>query len=120
MGFYTGLSSNGTLIDAAMCIDRIAEIDFDYVGVSLDGLGATHDKFRRMEGAFDLAGRHPPVPRRRAEGRRALHHDPGQRHHDLPGLLSWSRTRASTASISRTSTTPAAATRTARTTPCTR
>ncbi|MDP2811711.1 MAG: heme d1 biosynthesis radical SAM protein NirJ [Rhodocyclaceae bacterium] len=57
MGFYTALSSNGTLIDAAMC-RRIAETDFDYVGVSLDGLGATHDKFRRREGAFEasLAG----------------------------------------------------------------
>ena len=36
MGFYVGLSSNGTLIDATN-IDRIAECDFDYVGVSLDG-----------------------------------------------------------------------------------
>ncbi|MBK7953819.1 MAG: heme d1 biosynthesis radical SAM protein NirJ [Candidatus Accumulibacter sp.] len=51
MGFYVGLSSNGTLIDAAN-IDRIAECDFDYVGVSLDGIGATHDKFRQMPGAF--------------------------------------------------------------------
>jgi len=50
-GFYVGLSSNGTLIDANN-IGRIAECDFNYVGVSLDGLGATHDKFRRMEGAF--------------------------------------------------------------------
>ena len=57
LGFYTALSSNGTLIDEVMCA-RIAEIGFDYVGVSLDGLGPTHDKFRRMNGAFDrsLAG----------------------------------------------------------------
>jgi heme d1 biosynthesis radical SAM protein NirJ len=54
MGFFTALSSNGTLIDAPMC-ERITEIGFDYVGVSLDGLGATHDKFRRMKGAFDLS-----------------------------------------------------------------
>lgn len=54
LGFYTALSSNGTLIDEAMCA-RIAEIGFDYVGVSLDGLGPTHDKFRRMKGAFDLS-----------------------------------------------------------------
>jgi heme d1 biosynthesis radical SAM protein NirJ len=54
LGFYTALSSNGTLIDEAMCC-RIASTDFHYVGVSLDGLGATHDKFRRMEGAFDLS-----------------------------------------------------------------
>jgi heme d1 biosynthesis radical SAM protein NirJ len=52
LGFYTALSSNGTLIDEAM-MEKIVPIDFGYVGVSLDGLGATHDKFRRMEGAFD-------------------------------------------------------------------
>jgi heme d1 biosynthesis radical SAM protein NirJ len=53
-GFYVGLSSNGTLIDESN-ISKIAECDFDYVGVSLDGLGATHDKFRRMEGAFEAS-----------------------------------------------------------------
>jgi heme d1 biosynthesis radical SAM protein NirJ len=57
MGFYTGLSSNGTLIDAPMA-ERIAAIGFDYVGVSLDGLEETHDRFRRKKGAFaaSLAG----------------------------------------------------------------
>jgi heme d1 biosynthesis radical SAM protein NirJ len=54
LGFYTALSSNGTLIDEAMS-RRIASTDFHYVGVSLDGLGKTHDKFRRMAGAFDLS-----------------------------------------------------------------
>lgn len=54
MGFYVGLSSNGTLIDEGN-IDRIAECDFNYVGVSLDGLGATHDKFRRLDGAFEAS-----------------------------------------------------------------
>lgn len=52
MGFYVGLSSNGTLIDDGN-IARIAAAGFNYVGVSLDGIGATHDQFRRMEGAFD-------------------------------------------------------------------
>ncbi|TXI60724.1 MAG: heme d1 biosynthesis radical SAM protein NirJ [Limnohabitans sp.] len=52
MGFYTGLSTNGTLIDAPMA-DRIATTGFDYVGISLDGLRETHDKFRRLQGAFD-------------------------------------------------------------------
>ncbi len=51
LGFFLCLSSNGALIDAAMA-DRIAAADYDYVGVSLDGIGATHDKFRRREGAF--------------------------------------------------------------------
>jgi heme d1 biosynthesis radical SAM protein NirJ len=54
MGFYVGLSSNGTLIDEAMA-DRIAEIGYDYVGVSLDGIGDVHDRFRRQEGAFTAA-----------------------------------------------------------------
>jgi len=49
--FYVGLSSNGTLIDAAVA-DRVAGTGFDYVGISLDGLEATHDKFRRSSGAF--------------------------------------------------------------------
>jgi heme d1 biosynthesis radical SAM protein NirJ len=52
MGFYVGLSTNGTLIDESN-IEQIAAIGFDYVGVSLDGIAATHDKFRRMDGAFD-------------------------------------------------------------------
>ena len=33
--------------------DRVAAAGFDYVGISLDGLAATHDKFRRLNGAFD-------------------------------------------------------------------
>ena len=52
MGFYVGLSTNGTLIDAPVA-DRVAAAGFDYVGISLDGLRATHDRFRRLEGAFD-------------------------------------------------------------------
>ena len=51
MGFYVGLSSNGTLIDAAMA-GRIADAKFDYVGISLDGIGAVHDRFRRLAGAY--------------------------------------------------------------------
>ncbi|MCD6706188.1 MAG: heme d1 biosynthesis radical SAM protein NirJ [Thiobacillus sp.] len=52
MGFYVGLSTNGTLIDESN-IGQIAAIGFDYVGVSLDGIAVTHDKFRRLDGAFD-------------------------------------------------------------------
>jgi len=54
MRFYVGLSTNGTLIDAALA-DRIRDIGYDYVGISLDGIGATHDRFRRKQGAFDQA-----------------------------------------------------------------
>ena len=54
MGFYTALSTNGTLIDAAMAT-RIAQQNFDYVGISIDGLRETHDRFRRLNGAFDAS-----------------------------------------------------------------
>jgi heme d1 biosynthesis radical SAM protein NirJ len=52
MGFYVGLSTNGTLIDEAL-VGRIAAVGFDYVGISLDGRRETHDAFRRKKGAFD-------------------------------------------------------------------
>ncbi|MDZ3836419.1 MAG: heme d1 biosynthesis radical SAM protein NirJ [Rhodospirillales bacterium] len=51
LGFYVGLSTNGTPIDERL-IDRIAEANYDYVGISLDGIGAVHDTFRRQEGSF--------------------------------------------------------------------
>ena len=54
MGFYVGLSTNGTLIDASN-IDAIAAVGYDYVGISIDGLRDTHDMFRRKQGAFDEA-----------------------------------------------------------------
>ena len=54
MGFYVGLSSNGTLVNETN-VAEIAATGFDYVGISLDGLRTTHDKFRRKEGAFDAA-----------------------------------------------------------------
>jgi heme d1 biosynthesis radical SAM protein NirJ len=52
MGFYVGLSSNGTLITEKNISD-IERIGYDYVGVSLDGMRETHDCFRRKQGAFD-------------------------------------------------------------------
>jgi heme d1 biosynthesis radical SAM protein NirJ len=54
MGFYLGLSTNGTLIDEDLA-GRIHDIGYDYVGISLDGIGATHDRFRRKEGGYALA-----------------------------------------------------------------
>lgn len=54
LGFYVGLSSNGTLIDDGMA-ERIAAVGYDYVGVSLDGIGTTHDRFRRRDGAFQAS-----------------------------------------------------------------
>ena len=52
MGFYVGLSTNGTLITEAN-IKQIADVGYDYVGISIDGMRDTHDKFRRRIGAFD-------------------------------------------------------------------
>ncbi len=54
MGFYVGLSTNGTLISVHN-IEEIAAIGYDYVGISLDGLKETHDRFRRRDGGFDEA-----------------------------------------------------------------
>jgi len=54
MGFYVGLSSNGTLIDENN-IGKIAGVGYDYVGISIDGLRDTHDSFRRKSGSFDAA-----------------------------------------------------------------
>jgi heme d1 biosynthesis radical SAM protein NirJ len=54
LGFYVGLSSNGTLIDREMS-RKIAAVGYDYVGISLDGIGAVHDGFRRRAGAYDAA-----------------------------------------------------------------
>ncbi|TPQ41693.1 heme d1 biosynthesis radical SAM protein NirJ [Cupriavidus pinatubonensis] len=54
MGFHLSLSSNGTLLDAAHAA-RLAESGFDYVGVSLDGMQDTHDRFRRSGDAFRRA-----------------------------------------------------------------
>ena len=51
MGFYTALSSNGTLIGEDN-IDAISAIGYDYIGVSIDGVEETHDRFRQKKGAF--------------------------------------------------------------------
>ncbi len=48
------LSSNGTLIDQDN-IQQIAEIGYQYIGVSLEGIGKTHDRFRQKAGSFDAA-----------------------------------------------------------------
>jgi heme d1 biosynthesis radical SAM protein NirJ len=54
MGTFLALSTNGTQIIGETA-DRVAEIGFDYVGISLDGIGATNDWFRGKEGAFEQA-----------------------------------------------------------------
>lgn len=54
LGFHLSLSSNGTLLDTRHAA-RLLVAGFDYVGVSLDGMEATHDRFRRCPGAFRQA-----------------------------------------------------------------
>ncbi|MCK9906859.1 hypothetical protein MXD63_43565, partial [Frankia sp. Cpl3] len=34
---------------------QLKQLGVSYVGISLDGIGATHDAFRRKDGAFDAA-----------------------------------------------------------------
>jgi radical SAM protein with 4Fe4S-binding SPASM domain len=48
------LSTNGTLIDPDTAA-RLRDIGFSYVGISLDGIGSTHDHFRGQTGAFEKA-----------------------------------------------------------------
>ncbi len=48
------LSTNGTRIHGETA-DRVADIGFNYVGISIDGIGETNDWFRGVDGAFDDA-----------------------------------------------------------------
>lgn len=50
-GLRAVLSTNGTQITEEMA-DRILETGFSYVGISIDGLEAVHDKVRGVKGAF--------------------------------------------------------------------
>ena len=53
-GMRAVISTNGTLIDKKMA-RVLKDIGLSYVGVSLDGMKETNDKFRGMKGAFDAA-----------------------------------------------------------------
>lgn len=50
-GFYVALSTNGTLINEEN-IAQIKAANYQYVGISIDGLETFHDKFRRQQGSF--------------------------------------------------------------------
>lgn len=52
IGLRCTLSTNGLLIDDAMA-DRLADLGLKYVGISIDGARARHDKLRGQTGAFD-------------------------------------------------------------------
>ncbi|MRX50488.1 heme d1 biosynthesis radical SAM protein NirJ [Paracoccus sp. S-4012] len=49
---HLSLSTNGTKLGIEDNADRVAALGFDYVGISLDGIGATNDWFRGVDGAF--------------------------------------------------------------------
>jgi len=53
-GMRAVLSSNGTLVTPEVAA-RLKEFGLSYVGISLDGLEETNDKFRGMRGAFRQA-----------------------------------------------------------------
>ncbi|TEU13565.1 MAG: radical SAM protein [Anaerolineales bacterium] len=53
-GIRAVISTNGTLIERKVA-QQIKEAGFSYVGVSLDGIGETNDRFRGVRGAFDAA-----------------------------------------------------------------
>ncbi len=50
-GFYVALSTNGTLINESN-IEKIKQADYQYVGISVDGLEEFHDEFRQQKGSF--------------------------------------------------------------------
>ena len=51
---HLALSTNGTRLTEDK-VERVADLGFDYVGISLDGIGTTNDWFRGVEGAFAAA-----------------------------------------------------------------
>jgi 12,18-didecarboxysiroheme deacetylase len=53
-GLRAVVSTNGTLIDGKTA-EKFRRIGLSYVGISLDGLQAVHDRFRGRSGAFEEA-----------------------------------------------------------------
>ena len=53
-GMRAVISTNGTLITKEIAV-KLQRMDLSYVGVSLDGLEKTHDRFRGKKGAFTAA-----------------------------------------------------------------
>lgn len=53
-GLSLTLSTNGTLITPEIA-QKIKDVGFSYVGISLDGIGEVNDYFRGVKGAFERA-----------------------------------------------------------------
>lgn len=54
LGIRPVISTNGTLITREVA-KKVKEVGFGYVGISLDGIEETNDKFRGVKGAFNAA-----------------------------------------------------------------
>jgi Fe-coproporphyrin III synthase len=54
LGLRAVISTNGTLITRELAA-KLKAMDLSYVGISLDGLQGTHDRFRGRTGAFESA-----------------------------------------------------------------
>ena len=52
LGLRAVLSTNGTLIDHALA-KELKKFGLSYVGISLDGIGEVHDRFRGFKGCFE-------------------------------------------------------------------
>ncbi|MFZ8832047.1 MAG: 12,18-didecarboxysiroheme deacetylase [Thermodesulfobacteriaceae bacterium] len=52
LGLRAVLSTNGTLIDHALA-KELKKLGLSYVGISLDGIGEVHDRFRGSKGCFE-------------------------------------------------------------------
>jgi len=52
LGLRAVLSTNGTLIDHALA-KELKNLGLSYVGISLDGIGEVHDRFRGSKGCFE-------------------------------------------------------------------
>jgi len=53
-GMRAVISTNGTLITRDMAL-MLGDMGLSYIGVSLDGLSAVNDRFRGVDGAFEMA-----------------------------------------------------------------
>ncbi len=54
LGFAVGITTNGTLI-SPFAARQLARSGLDTIAVSLDGIGETHDEFRKTKGCFQRA-----------------------------------------------------------------
>ena len=54
LGLRTVLSTNGCLINSQTA-KKLADIGVSYIGISIDGMEETHDKFRGVKGSFAAA-----------------------------------------------------------------